>query len=130
MELPPADKISVVPPKCNPDRADAAFRTALTAAIRKANKSRAEIAEELSAVVGRNVSVAMLAECTEPGKWRVRFPAAWIEPLCAILGNDSLRRQLLSPHMRDLLALGESAVVALRSDPARRRLVRKLTEEK
>lgn len=67
-------------------------------AVRK-QKSRAQVAEELTARVGREISVAMLNEFTRDGtsssaggKAPKHFPAAFVGPFCEITGDDSLLR--------------------------------------
>lgn len=64
--------------------------------VRK-HKSRAQVAEELSARTGRQISVAILNEFTrdgtassEGGKRPKPFPAALVAPFCEVTGDDSL----------------------------------------
>lgn len=57
--------------------------------IRKA-KNRHRVAVELSSVLQRPISVAMLNDFTRTGRSGARFPAAWIPAFCAVTGDYSL----------------------------------------
>jgi hypothetical protein len=52
------------------------------------------------------------------GRKFYRFPAAWIDPLCEILGDDSLQRHLLSEKLRVFLRIGEHEISVQREKAA------------
>ena len=87
------------------------FRKALSDAIRRSHKSRAQIADGLSTLVGTRVSVRMLNNFTSDCRSNYRFPAAWIAPLCEVLGDDPdvrefFAREMLTPRQRFFYELG------------------------
>lgn len=86
---------------------DKDIREWLRSAMRTSPRSRDAIAEELSKRVGRAISAESLHKwCSEAEKQR-RLPADCIPALSEILGDDSLQRLLLTPHMAECLRLGE-----------------------
>lgn len=50
-----------------------------------------------------------------PGRARARFPLVYVEAFCRATGDDSLKRLILGPALRELLELGERAAVILHS---------------
>jgi hypothetical protein len=72
-------------------------------------RKRAEVAEGMSRLVGRHFTTSMLADFTRNGngKRQVRFPLAWASAFCAVTGDDSLQRHVLSETLREALELGE-----------------------
>ncbi|MBZ5697903.1 MAG: hypothetical protein LAN18_05090 [Acidobacteriia bacterium] len=93
--------------KLNPSQLT--LRNLITILIRKCPKSRAQIAEELTALTGQRVTAQSLYGFTSFANKQTRFPAEFVEPFCQIVGNDELQRHLLSARLVDLLALGEVA---------------------
>ncbi len=89
--------------------ADLAVREHLAVAIHNSSKSRELIADEMSALVGRTITVRMINDytATAESKRAARFPAAWIESFCQVTGNETLQRSILSPRLRMLLDLAE-----------------------
>jgi hypothetical protein len=92
---------------------DTAVRAAL-AGLFKGGFSREAIAERMSHLVGREVTVAMLDTYTADSKRNHRFPAAWIPALCAATGDARLLQYLvqrtgyrmISQEEEQLLELG------------------------
>lgn len=91
------------------DGVDRQIRRALGTAIRRSAKSREQIAEELSLAHDLRVSVHMLNNWTGDSKRERRVPAEVVPALCAVLGDDSLQKLLLSEEQRAKLELGECA---------------------
>ncbi len=119
----PITSQSLVTPK--PQELDILIRELLTGAIRASNKSRSQIADELSERVETPISVFMLNEYTAPSKGLRRFPAAWLPAFCDITGDDSLRLLLLDSRLRDLLLeLGERALAAANIEAGRKKAQR------
>lgn len=102
----------LMPPGSGND--DAIVRQAISGAIRRCSKSREEIAEEMTTLVGVRVTEKMLnsysGEANQPHRW----PAAWDRAFCQITGDDTLlicRVQaaglfVIDQTGRDLLELG------------------------
>ncbi|MGC9995273.1 MAG: hypothetical protein ABSE79_08110 [Terriglobia bacterium] len=90
-------------------RAELVFRRLLAEAMKSSGKNRAQIARELSGILGRCVTKNMLDDCVRSRKKgrMVRFPAAWIPALCQVTGSDEPQRHLLTERLRTLLAVGE-----------------------
>lgn len=91
------------------DDIDREIRRALRVAIRRSAKSREQIAEELRVVHGLRVSVHILNNWTGDSKRERRVPAEAVPALCAVLGDGSLQKLLLSDDQRGKLELGEAA---------------------
>jgi hypothetical protein len=85
---------------------DQKLRSRLASAFRQARLSRVEVAEKLSPLVNREITVSTLNDYTTM-KERVRFPAAYIVPLCEVLDSDPLESLVLRPRRYRLLLLGE-----------------------
>jgi hypothetical protein len=102
--------------------ADAALRRLLTEIIRASSKKRAQIAEEMSALLGQHVSEYMLHDFSAPSKRPARFPAAFIEAFCEVLGDDRLQRFLMGERLRKLVALAERELSACLNEGERQRL--------
>lgn len=94
---------------------DSAIRKTLSRAITACScKSRADIAAELSAETGTQISVRMLDQFTAESRRPYRFPAAWVIPFCRITGDDALQRLLLGRSLSRALELGEREIEAHR----------------
>jgi hypothetical protein len=85
---------------------DQNLRARLARAFRDAPISRIVIAEKLSPLINREITVSTLNDYTTM-KERVRFPACYVAPLSEILGCDPLESLVLRPHRHRLLLLGE-----------------------
>lgn len=86
---------------------ETALRNLLSRIIRQCPKNRTQIAEELTALTGRRVTVHMLNDFTAESKKGSRFPASLVTPFCEVVGSDELQRHILSPRLRNFLTLGE-----------------------
>lgn len=104
------------------DASDRAFRRLVTETIRRCPKKRAQVADELTMILGSRVTAHMLNSFTSDAKRAFRFPGFFIRPFCEITGDDALQRQVLSPRLLRLLELGEAAAEAL-DDRAQRSLL-------
>jgi hypothetical protein len=88
---------------------DSILRALLKRAIIHCSRySREQIADELTGRLHRKISPATLDAWTAETKKPWHLPADAVPVLCEILQDDGLQRQLLSPRLRDHLALGES----------------------
>lgn len=72
---------------------DTIVRNAITAAF-KGQKSRERIADEMSHLVGTEITVVMLNAYTATSKRLHRFPAAWIPAFCTATGDSRLLQYL------------------------------------
>jgi hypothetical protein len=84
------------------------LRATLKRAINFSRYSREQIADELTARLGRNVSPATVDAWIAGTKSAWHLPADAVPVLCEILQDDALQRQLLSPKLRESLELGET----------------------
>jgi len=101
----------------NPDPFDLAVRAVLNCVMR--GKGRKQIASELSARLGRKVTVRMLDGFTCEGKQGSRFPAAWVTALCEITGDNSLLQLMVGPELDAALTLVRHARKVVAKDIAR-----------
>jgi hypothetical protein len=107
----------------DPASHDGVIRQLLVDAIRRSPKSREEIVEEMTRMLGRKITTSMLNACTAPGRECSRFPACWVWSFCKVLGDDHLQRFLLGPELLSMLQLGEADAHLLernREQPVRR----------
>lgn len=86
---------------------DAVLRKMLSRIIRRCPLRRPEICEALSGRVGVTVTPFML-DCYPSSSKKHRFPAAFIEAFCEVIGDDGLQRPVMGQRLRQLVALGES----------------------
>lgn len=92
------------------------FRAAVTKAIRSCQKSRAEVAGEMTGLLlaagildkeaGQRVTARMLDCFTSPSKKAHRFPAEFIEALCEVTGDFSLLDSLETAERLRQIELG------------------------
>ncbi len=116
---------------------DAMVRAVLGDAIKRCDKKRAQITEELSAAVGRQVSEAMLNAFTAESKEGHRWPLAWTRAFCHVTGDWRLLRalaeragcQLITAKQTKLLRLAEELIAREKSDGALRRLMEQVMHE-
>lgn len=108
---------------------DGDLRALLTQAIRRCSKSRQQIADELSVLLGQRITVYMLNDFTSESKKPARFPACFIAPLCEVIGSDELQRFVLSERLRRLLDFAERELASIRSERERKRLGEELLGE-
>ena len=102
------------------DDQDLAIRKAATEMIRRCGKSRRQIAEEMSALVGPEIEITehMLNSYTAESKRGARFPAAFVPAFCEVTGDDELQRLMLGPRLKKLLEIAERDVLAFLRDCA------------
>ena len=110
------------------DDPDTILRRLVTEAIRHCPKKRAQIAEELTSLLGLRVTEHMLNDFTSTRKKPARFPAVFIAPLCQITGDDSLQRFVMGAHLRKLVEFGERELAGFRSQREREALRDELLE--
>lgn len=99
----------------NADKRDHAIRSLVARVIHESSKSRAQIVEEMSALLGQRISIFMLNDFSAGSKKQVRFPLAYVEAFCRVVGDDRLRRLALDDRMNRLLDLGERVLAASRN---------------
>jgi hypothetical protein len=100
MQMPSRNESSDLP------KLDKELRARLAKAFREARISRIVIAEKLSPLINREITVSTLNDYTTM-KERVRFPACYVAPLADVLDSDPLERFVLRPHRHRLLLIGE-----------------------
>jgi hypothetical protein len=89
---------------------DLAIRQLLALIIHRCTKSRAQIADGMSEMLGLRITVSMLNLWTAPSREASRFPCAFVDAFCRVTGDDSLRRFLLGQQLCGMLEVGESVV--------------------
>jgi hypothetical protein len=97
----PEQRITIVK-----DPLEAALRKLLKGLISQSRKSRANIADEMSLRVERKISKRMVDDWISP-KQRARFPAAFIEVFCEVIGDDTLQRHVMGARLRGIVELRE-----------------------
>jgi hypothetical protein len=111
---------SSAPPQVS-DTPETQLRTALALAIKRSPRSRAEIAEIMTALLERPadkpITVHIVNSWTSETKDRVRFPAAWVPAFCAAAGDETVLLAFLFPKHKALLELKEG-IEALRREIA------------
>ena len=108
---------------------DSGLRSLLTEIFRRCPKSRQQVADELSSLLGQRITVYMLNDFTSESKKPARFPACFVAPLCEIIGSDELARFVISDRLRRLLDFAERELAAVRGDRERRRITEELLSE-
>lgn len=108
---------------------DLLLRQLLSKCIDSSGKGRAQIARELSEVVGREFNVSQINDYTATTKTAARFPAAYIPAFCEVTGSDALLRFLFTPKIRSLVELGECELEAQRQLRAKGGMVKDLLTE-
>ncbi len=99
---------------------DQAIRELAAQVMSRSGKSRAQIADEMTQLLGLTINVNMLYGYTAPNRHSARFPAAFVPAFCKATDDDSLLRFLLGGRLCTLLELGERAFDALQHAPQRR----------
>jgi hypothetical protein len=103
---------------------DVTIRTLAAASVKASGKSRAQIADEMSAHLGTAISEHMLFDVTAESKVNHRFPLLWVPAFCKATGDWRLLHAiaeecsflLLSQKEADVLALGEECVAQKRAE--------------
>jgi hypothetical protein len=109
------------------DPLEAALRKLLKGLIRQSRKSRANIADEMSLRVERTISKRMV-DWISP-KQRARFPAAFIEAFCEVIGDDTLQRHVMGARLRGIVELREQQLTWL-ADSLRAELLKPKPQRK
>jgi hypothetical protein len=115
----PKSEQSLAPISSILDDPEARLRLALTRAIRLSCRSRQQIADTMSELLGRRISLNAVNTWTNRTKTRVRFPAAWIPAFCEAAMTDIPQLALLSAKHRTRLEIKKdleslrSAITAL-----------------
>lgn len=117
---------------------DAMVRTAISRAIRNSSKSRDQIAEEMTTILGVHVTGSMLNDFTASAKRLCRWPAAWDRAFCAVTGDIDLLIcrvraagfMVIGSVERDLMELGREYLRRKRADAATAELEQRLREVK
>src|ERR1039457_3512712 len=84
---------------------DIALREVLCSAIRQSTYSREEIADRMSGILERKISVNMVNTWTAKTKARIGLRAAWIPAFCKAAMDDRPQLALLSPEHRTRLEI-------------------------
>jgi hypothetical protein len=110
------------PPQAGSEDEDRELRRAISEALRRSPKSRVQIADELSARLGRRITRHMIDDFTSECKKQARFPLAFSAALCEILDDDSIAVLALRPRARKLLELAKRELAASADERDRQRL--------
>src|SRR6266446_2997489 len=108
---------------------DKELRHLVTEVIRAYPKKRPQIAEELTAIVGQRITVHMLNDFTSESKKPARFPAAFLEALCEVAGDDRLQRFAMGDWLRQLVVFAERELAFVRDEADRKNLRDELAEQ-
>jgi hypothetical protein len=101
----------------------ALVRNVLMRSIKSCPKSRAQIAEEISILAGREVSEISLSKYTAESRTDYRWPAELDRAFCAVTSDDTLLRcraelagyQVISAAEAKILEIGRQYLVRKRS---------------
>lgn len=85
---------------------DLAFRELLSTVLAECDLTRLQVADALSRKLGRRITISILNDYTTRTKMTARFPAAYVQALCEVTGDDRIARYCLRPGCRLLLDLG------------------------
>jgi hypothetical protein len=91
----------------------ALIRGLLVEAIRNSDKSRAQIADEMTRLVGRDVTERMLNAYTAESKEEHRWPAELTRSFCSATGDDRLLRVLAEAAGLRVINASESRLLEL-----------------
>jgi hypothetical protein len=102
---------------------DATIRELVSEAIRDCNKSRAQLADEMSYLTGERISEHMLNKYSADSKADHRFPLAFAAAFCHATGDGrlleaiaaKLQLALVRPEEEKLLQLGRLALESART---------------
>jgi hypothetical protein len=90
----------------NAQISDRGVRDAMSVSIRRSGRSREEIADAMSSILGIVVTVSMLNGYVAPSSARM-MPACFVPAFCNATGDDLLQRELLGFNLKRLVALAE-----------------------
>jgi hypothetical protein len=106
------------------NKTDHRLRRIITDAIRQCPKKRQQIAEEMERFLelpARSITVNMLNDFSSDGAKKTRFPAAFVDAFCSVVGDSRLKGEILGPRGRRLLRIGEDVSEMLAEDKRRAR---------
>ena len=89
------------------------IRNTLVEAIRACGKSRATIADEMTALLGRKVTERMLNGYTAESQEDYQFPAELQRAFCIATGNDRLLRCMAELHGLQIIDAQDAELVEL-----------------
>jgi hypothetical protein len=93
------------------------IRALISKAIRRSQKSREQVAAELSGAVETRITASMLYELTrarrEDKNTKKMFPSDWIPALAIITGSHELEQYALCEECRKALAIGKIGTKAM-----------------
>jgi hypothetical protein len=97
---------------------ETAVRCAVTEAIKRSPKKRLQVAEEMTALVGRPITERMIDAYCADSHEQHRFPLAWLPALCRVTGNfiaaepviRALGANIISAEQMKRLQFGEIAL--------------------
>lgn len=92
---------------------DQTLRGLLAQSVRRSARSREQLADDLSRLLNRRITVNSINNWTAPGREVSLLPAAFVRAVCECTGDDALRRFLLGPKLATLLRLGEAVARVL-----------------
>jgi hypothetical protein len=109
-------------------------RAALTEAIRTSGKSRAQIADEMTYLVGRKITERMLNGYTAESQEDYLFPAELTRAFCTATNDIGLirciaelhRHHIIDEHEVELLELGRAYQLRTEADAQMEMLQRRL----
>ncbi len=105
---------------------DLAVRKGISAAVKQAPKSQAQIADDLTRLTGRRVTTHMLYTFSAESREEHRFPAAWLAAFCVATRNLGIL-QTIAEYAGCKLITAEEAMLI---DLARAYLAHKEAAEK
>jgi hypothetical protein len=91
---------------------DAKIRRTLDDSIRRSG-GRPQIRVRMCGLTGHSISINMLNQWLAPGRELARFPVLYVDAFCEATGDDTLKRLILGPELRQKLELGERAAAIL-----------------
>lgn len=100
------------------------LRVVLADAMKRCPKKRQQIAEEMSHLLGRNVTESMLNLFTSASHKAHRFPAAWVPVFCRVTSDSRLMQVLadragmaiVGPEELALMELGRATLAFRRAE--------------
>ena len=113
---------------------DLMVREIVTDAIKRSNKSREQIAEDMSRLLAIPVTARMISSFTAESKELHRWPGAWDRAFCAAVGDDTSLKcrveaagyKLISGEEIQLLELGRQYLRRKRANEEAEMLERRL----
>jgi hypothetical protein len=113
---------------------DSLVRETICDSIKRSGKSREQIADDMSALLGLRVTARMITSFTAESKELHRWPAAWDRAFCTATGDDRLLRccaeaaglKVIGQQEVALMELGRQYLLRKRADEAIGELERRL----